>query len=231
MSNWRSDLWYRINYSLVYATYTLGFSYRSAGSHHMPQEGPVLILANHESFLDPLAVGLAARRKIHYLARKSLFKGVFGDYLRSVGCVAVDQDGVAKEGLKTSVDLLHSGKALLIFPEGERSLTGQMQPFKPGIWLVLRRAPVTIVPVGIAGAHEAYPRGAKAPSFSPLFWPANGRALSASVGKPILPQEYAKMEREALLETLFQRVKAEVARAEQIKRRPVWKAEGNGQNA
>jgi 1-acyl-sn-glycerol-3-phosphate acyltransferase len=231
MSNWRSDVWYRFNYSLVYATYTLGFSYRSAGSHYMPQEGPVLILANHESFLDPLAVGLAARRKIHYLARKTLFKGVFGDYLRSVGCVAVDQDGVAKEGLKTSVDLLRSGKALLVFPEGERTSTGQMQPFKPGIWLVLRRAPVTIVPVGIAGAYEAYPRGARAPAFAPLFWPANGRGVAASVGKPIPPEEYASMEREALLEMLFRRVEAEVARAEQIKRRPAWKPEVNGQGA
>lgn len=231
MSNWPSDLWYRFNYSLVYASYTLGFSYRSAGSHHMPQEGPVLILANHESFLDPLAVGLAARRKIHYLARKTLFKGVFGDYLRSVGCVAVDQDGVAKEGLKTSVDLLQAGKALLIFPEGERTWSGQMQPFKPGIWLVLRRAAVTIVPVGIAGAFEAYPRGAKAPAFSPLFWPATARGVAASVGKPIPPAEYAKMDREALLAMLFDRVQAEVTRAEQIQRRPAWKAEVNGQGA
>jgi 1-acyl-sn-glycerol-3-phosphate acyltransferase len=231
MSTWRSDFWYRLNYSLVYATYTLGFSYRSAGSHHMPQEGPVLILANHESFLDPLAVGLAVRRKTHYLAKKTLFKGAFGDYLRSVGCVAVDQDGVAKEGLKTSVDLLKSGKALLIFPEGERAWDGKMQPFKPGVWLVLRRAPVTIVPVGVAGAHEAYPRGAKAPKFSPMFWPANGHAVSACVGKPIRPEEYAHLERESLLEMLFERVKSEVARAEQIKRRPSWQSEVHGQGA
>lgn len=224
--SWRSDLWYNFNYSLVYTTYTLAFSYRSVGGEHMPRSGPVLILANHESFLDPLAVGLAVRRKTYYLAKKTLFKGAFGDYLRSVGCVPVDQEGVAKEGLKTSIDVLQSGKALIIFPEGERSLTGQMQPFKPGIALVLRKAPVTIVPVGVAGAFEAYPRTAKAPSFCPLFWPANGHGVAASVGKPIAVAEYAGLGREALFEMLFDRVKAEVARAEKILRRPGWKAAG-----
>ena len=90
---------------------------------------------------------------------------------------------------------------------------------------------MTIVPVGVAGAHEAYPRGAKAAKFSPMFWPANGHAVSACVGKPIRPEEYAHLEREALLDMLFERVQAEVARAEQIKRRPDWKAEVIGPGA
>src|SRR5262245_12817842 len=129
----------------------------------MPATGPVLLIANHESFLDPLAVGLAVRRKVHYMARTTLFKpALFGKYLRSVGCVPVDQEGVAKEGLKTSLELLNAGKPLLIFPEGERSWQGTMQAFKPGILLLIKKAPVPIVPVGIAGAYEAYPRGAKA---------------------------------------------------------------------
>jgi 1-acyl-sn-glycerol-3-phosphate acyltransferase len=160
------------------------------------------------------------RRRTWYLARKTLFKGIFGDYLRSVGCVAVDQDGVAKEGLRTSAELLQAGKALIVFPEGERTWTGEMQDFKPGISLVLKRAPVTIVPVGVAGAYEAFPRVAKVPRFSPLFWPATGAALAASVGKPIPPEVYTKMEREELLKFLFQKVKAEVDQAEKIVRKP-----------
>src|SRR5438105_2458435 len=109
MDSWRSRAWYDLNYCCVWLGYTLGFSYRSTGSHHMPRSGPVLLIANHESFLDPLAVGLAVRRKIHYLARKTLFKSaLFGSYLHSVGSVPVDQEGVAKEGLKTSIDLLRA---------------------------------------------------------------------------------------------------------------------------
>ena len=137
------------------------------------QRGPVLVLANHESYLDPLAVGLAVRRPLSYLAKKSLFTHpTFGAYLRSVRCIPVDQEGVAKEGLKTSIEVLQKDKALLIFPEGSRSIDGNMVPFKPGISLILKRVPVPIVPVGVAGAFEAYPMTAPMPKISPMFWPS-----------------------------------------------------------
>ena len=62
------------------------------------------MIANHESFLDPLAVGLAVRRRIHYLARRTLFTHpTFGNFLRSVGCVPVDQEGFAREGARLTV--------------------------------------------------------------------------------------------------------------------------------
>lgn len=219
-NSWQSELWYNFNFCTVWTAYTLGFSYRSIGSHHMPREGPVLVIANHESFLDPLAVGLATRRRLHYLARKTLFKNpLFGNYLRSVGCVPVDQDGVAKEGLKTSIELLQAGKAMLIFPEGERSWKGQLAPFKPGLLLIMRKARVPVVPVGIAGAYEAYPRGAAVPKFSPLLWTGTGRAIAASVGKPIAPERLDGLSREQTLDMLFNEVQTQVANAEKVVRK------------
>ncbi len=213
-----SELWYQFNFWIAYLIYTFAWSFKSQGQYHVPQSGPVLVIANHESFLDPIAVGLAVRRRIHYLARKTLFTNpTFGNYLRSVGCVAVDQAGVAKEGLKTSIELLQSGKALLIFPEGERAWDGKMLPFKPGLLLVLRKAPVTILPVGVAGAYEAYPRKAKLPRFAPLFCPPNGCALACSIGKPIPPEKYQHLERDELLDFLFQAVKTEVDKAEKLR--------------
>lgn len=220
MAGWMSDLWYQFNFCTVYTAFTLGFSYRSVGSLNMPKQGPVLVIANHESFLDPLAVGLAVRRQLHYLARKTLFRSpVFGTFLRSVGCVPVDQDGVAKEGLRTSIDLLQAGKTLLIFPEGERTWTGQMQAFKPGLSLILKKVPVPIVPVGVAGAFEAYPRTKLVPRLSPLFWAPSGRDVAASVGKVIQPEAYAKMPREELLEFLFHRVQEQVDHAGRLVRK------------
>lgn len=220
MSDWLADAWYQLNFLSVWTGYTLGFSFRSDGSRNMPRTGPVLVIANHESFLDPPAIGLAVRRKVRYLARKTLFKNkLFGNYLHSVGCVPVDQEGVAKEGLKTSIAVLQAGEPLLMFPEGERTLTGQMLPFKPGILLLMRKAPVPIVPVGIAGAYEAYPRRAAVPKLSPLFWTATGYAVAASVGKPIPPERFRGMEREEILQTLFDVVKAQVDRAERLVRK------------
>ncbi len=220
MESWRSFLWYEFNYWMAYTLYTLGFSYRSHGSHRVPRRGPVLFLANHESFLDPLAVGLAVRRHLHYLARKPLFNPPwFGNYLRSVGCVPVDQEGIAKEAIRTCIDLLGKNQALLVFPEGERTLDGKMLAFKPGILLLMKKIPVPIVPIGIAGAYEAFPRTKKVPRFSPLWWSANGAAVAASVGKPIPPEHFAKMSREEILEDLFQAVATQVKEAEKILRK------------
>jgi 1-acyl-sn-glycerol-3-phosphate acyltransferase len=221
MPDWLSYAWYEACYYVGWSAFTLGWSARTDGWDNMPRAGPVLVVANHESFLDPLLVGMAVRRHLHFLARKTLFRNrPFAAFLRSTGCVPVDQLGVAKEGLKTSLDLLGSGKALLIFPEGERTPTGHMQPLKPGILLLIRRAAVPILPVGIAGAYESYPRTRLLPRLSPLFWPPTGAAVAVAVGKPIPPARYAEMQREEVLEDLSREIRALVGRAERLRRKP-----------
>ncbi len=227
MPAWLAYLWYELWYGVSWATFTLGFSLRCAGSHHVPPQGAALIIANHQSFMDPLLVGLAARRHLTYLARKTLFKNrLFGAYLRSVNCVPVDQEGVAKEGLKTAVEKLQAGGAVLIFPEGERTWKGPMQPLKPGIHLLIKRAPAPIIPVGIAGAYEAYPRTAKFPFLSPLFLPANKKGpVAVSIGRPLDPKALLHLPREQLLTELFNAIRAEQIKAEQLRRKPFQSAE------
>jgi 1-acyl-sn-glycerol-3-phosphate acyltransferase len=221
MDSWREWLWHRLNFYAFWTAATLGFSFRSEGSRNMPRTGPVLLLGNHESFLDPPLIGLAARRRLYYLARKTLFRPpAFAAYIRSLGAIPVDQEGVAKEGLRLSIDLLRAGKALVIFPEGERTPHGEMLPFKPGIHLVLRKVPVPIVPVGVAGAFEAMPRTASFPRLSPFFLPSTGASIAVSVGKPIAPEHYQSMARDELLDFLFQQVHAQVHRAEKLTRGP-----------
>jgi len=119
MADRLSFLWYEFNYAVTWAALTLAFSLRIEGGRNIPAHGPVLLIANHESFIDPLAIGLASRRHLHFLARKTLFRNrTFGNYLRSVNVVPVDQEGVAKEGLKTVLEHLQAGQAVLVFPEG-----------------------------------------------------------------------------------------------------------------
>jgi 1-acyl-sn-glycerol-3-phosphate acyltransferase len=221
MPDWLSRLWYDANYSAMMAIATLGWSLRFEGSRHVPRRGPVLLLANHQSFLDPPAVGLPiSHRRVWFLARRTLFKGVFGDYLRSLNAVPVDQEGIAKEGLQIVLDLLGRGQAVIIFPEGERSEKGPMQPLKPGITLLLKKSDAPVVPIGIAGAFEAFPRHARLPRFAPFFLPASDAAIGVAVGPVIDPGRYKGKPREEVLAVLYGEIEAQYRRAECLRRKP-----------
>jgi 1-acyl-sn-glycerol-3-phosphate acyltransferase len=219
MRSWLRALWYEFCRGNIMAGLTLGFSFRWEGGRNIPRRGPALLIANHESFLDPIAVGLTTTRQLCYLARKTLFTPSFGWFLRSVNCVPVDQDGVAKEGLKTILDLLHQGRAVLVFPEGERTPNGKILPLKPGIQLLIKRAQAPIIPIGIAGAHHAYPRDKVLPTLSPLFMPANKGAFAVSVGRPLDARHYLDLPREKMLAELGQAIQAMKDRAERLRRK------------
>jgi 1-acyl-sn-glycerol-3-phosphate acyltransferase len=219
MANWLKTLWYEICRGHIMAGLTLGFSLRWEGGRHIPQRGPALLIANHESFIDPIAVGLTTTRQLCYLARKTLFTPSFGWFLRSVNCVPVDQEGVAKEGLKTILDLLGKGRAVLVFPEGERTPNGEMQPLKPGIQLLIKRAQAPLIPVGIAGAFHAYPRGRLLPTPAPLFFPASKGTIAVSVGKPLDARHYLDLTREQMLIELRLAIQERKDQAERLRRK------------
>jgi 1-acyl-sn-glycerol-3-phosphate acyltransferase len=220
MPDWLRNLWYDCHYCNTMAIATLAFSCRFEGGRNVPRKGPALLIANHQSFIDPVLIGLAAGRRLHYLARKTLFKNpIFGAFLRSVNCVPVDQVGVAKEGLKTTIEQLKEGHAVLVYPEGERTWTGQIQPLKPGVVLLIKRARAPIIPVGVAGAFDAYPRTAKLPTFSPLFMPATKGAVAVSVGKPIPAERFLDMPREQVLDELHHELTIVHERAEHLRRK------------
>jgi 1-acyl-sn-glycerol-3-phosphate acyltransferase len=220
MPDWLARTWYGANYCAVMALYTLGFSLRFEGSRNVPRQGPVLLVANHQSYLDPVAIGLAVtHRQLAFLARKTLFANRYlGTFLRSVGVYEIDQDGIAKEGLQTVLNLLDQGRCVLVFPEGERTHTGQMQPFKPGVSLLLRKSRAVVVPVGIAGAFQAYPRSAALPVLSPLFPPTRHSGVAVSIGKAYAPEEFAAMGRDEMLAVLEHDLATVQRRAERLRR-------------
>src|SRR5215468_8422770 len=93
-----SYAWYEATYWLSALVMTTGFSLRTVGRRNVPRRGPALLLANHQSFLDPVLAGLAARRHLCFLARKTLFRNrAFGGIIRSLHAVPIDQEGVGKE--------------------------------------------------------------------------------------------------------------------------------------
>jgi 1-acyl-sn-glycerol-3-phosphate acyltransferase len=220
MHDWPHWLWYELFYWASRVFFTFAFSLREEGRRNVPPKGPVLLIANHQSFVDPLLVGLAARRHLCQLARKTLYKHrLFGAFLHTVNTVPVDQHGFAKEGLQRILERLQEGEAVVVYPEGERTWTGAVQPLKPGIHLLIKRAGVPIVPVGIAGAYEALPRTRKWPILSPLLLPATGTGLAVVVGKPILPERFLDVPREFVLQELFEELKVVQQRAERIRRK------------
>jgi len=215
-----ASAYYEAMYALSAVPMALGFSMRVGGGRHVPASGPALLIANHQSFFDPLLVGLGAGRPLCYLARKTLYRNpVFAWLIRSLNAVPIDQAGIGKEGLKTTLELLHSGRAVLVFPEGERTTDGAMQALKPGVQLLIKRAEAPVVPVGIAGAYDAWPRWRKCPVPAPLFMAPRPGTIAVSYGRPLDSRRLAELPRQDLLERLFTEVHTLVDRAERLRRK------------
>lgn len=213
-------LWHNLFYLSAYATFTLGCSMRIQGQRNMPTAGPALLIANHQSYLDPPLVGVAAKRPLVYLARKTLFRNrFFSGLIRSLNAVPIDQVGVGKEGIRTILEQLQLGKPVLVFPEGERTYTGALQPLKPGIHLLIKRVNAPIVPVGIAGAFDAWPRTRLLPIPAPLCFPAMPGSISISLGKPVDAAKFSGMPRESVLTELGELIRIEHERAERLRRK------------
>ncbi len=212
-------LWYDTLYWVGYTIFTFGFSYRHEGWGNLPRRGPVLILSNHFSMLDPIVTGLALRRHICQLARKNLFdQWLIGPIVRSLPGIPIDRN-LGKEGIQAVLDALAHNRPVVVFPEGERSHTGQVQPLKPGVSLLIKRVNCPIVPVGIAGTFAAWSRFMKWPKFAPLLLPPGPSTIAASVGKPIDPTRYEKMTREEMLSDLHAALVAQHAAAERLRRK------------
>jgi 1-acyl-sn-glycerol-3-phosphate acyltransferase len=148
-------------FRFVYATY---FRWRVFHPERVPLTGPVILASNHLSFLDPPLVGAGVTRGINYMARKTLFRypGV-GALLRSWNAVPVDRDGGSASGLKEILDRLKRGGAIIMFPEGTRSLNGQLQPGRSGIGLAIIKSEAPVIPVRVFGTFEAYGKGVTIP--------------------------------------------------------------------
>jgi 1-acyl-sn-glycerol-3-phosphate acyltransferase len=220
MSGWFGYLWYEACFWTSLITFTLGFSLRVRGRRHVPRSGPVLIIANHQSFLDPVLIGLASPRHLSYLARKSLFRHpAFTRLIRSLNAVPIDQDGVGKEGLQTILKQLQEGRAVIVFPEGERTGDGRLQGLRPGIFLLIKRVQAPIVPLGIAGAHDAWPRSRPFPVPAPLFLPPSKGTLAVSVGPALDARHFADRPRDEVLAELFAVLQLEQERAEELRRK------------
>lgn len=220
MPDWLKALWWDCCWWSCSAGMIFGGSLRVRGTRHMPQTGPALLIANHQSFFDPVLIGIAARRRLSYLARKTLFDNRFFAFLiDTLNAVPIDQDGVGKEGIKTILAQLQQGRAVVVFPEGERTEDGKMLPLKPGISLLIKRVNAPIIPIGIAGAHAAWPRHQLLPLPAPLFMPPWAGTMAVSVGPALDGKRFADLPRDQLLKDLFGELQKVQLDAERLRRK------------
>jgi 1-acyl-sn-glycerol-3-phosphate acyltransferase len=220
MYPWYYRPWYDFYWWLSLTTLTIGSSLRIEGHKYVPSRGPALLIANHQSFLDPIMVGLASSRRLCFLARKTLFDNrLFGWFLRSLNAVPIDQQGFAREGLKTILEQLQAGQAVLVFPEGERTPHGKMLPLRPGIHLLIKKVEMPIIPIGLAGAYDAWPRWQRYPIPAPVFLPPWRGTLAVTVGPPLDSRAFAGMPREEVLNRLYNELLKRNERAERLRRK------------
>ncbi|MFH1131420.1 MAG: lysophospholipid acyltransferase family protein, partial [Pseudomonadota bacterium] len=153
-----------------------------------------IIMANHQSYLDPPLMMAVCKRPIRFLGKHSLFYyPVFGWALWATGHIPINR-GVREKAFKSidrAAEAIAKGKTVLIFPEGTRSRVQGIAPFKKGGFVLAIKSGVPIVPVGIAGTKEILP-----PGWSLL---APG-AVQVVIGDPIEMTGYTLETKEALME-------------------------------
>jgi 1-acyl-sn-glycerol-3-phosphate acyltransferase len=155
----RNWVWF-ICQVILSVCFTVWLRYRARGVERLPTVGGGLLLVNHQSYLDPLLVGLPLKRPVSYLARDSLFRvPVVGWMLRNTYVMPLSRDSGGVAGFRETLRRLEDGFLVGVFPEGTRSPDGKLGTFKPGFAALLRRAHIPIYPVGIAGAHRAMGKG------------------------------------------------------------------------
>ena len=194
-----SRLWYEFLKRVLQLVAILGYRVRHSGLHHIPPEGGVLVVSNHQSHFDPPLVGIGCPRRMNYVARDTLFRfGPFGRLLSSVDAIPIDREGIGLGGIKESLKRLKRGEMVLIFPEGTRSPDGEIHPFRPGFTALAVRSKAALLPVAIEGAFQAWPRWQK--------FPGLGR-IRVHFGEPILPGEFAGRDERDLLAEVERRVR------------------------
>ena len=133
------------------------------GLQNVPKEGAFILASNHLSFFDPPALGCRLPRNLHYFARNSLFTGPLGILISNLNSIPVNRDQLDLKTLKTVLRVLNMGHPLLVFPEGTRSVNGQLSDGQRGVGLLVAKSMVPVLPAKIEGAFEILGKGKLVP--------------------------------------------------------------------
>lgn len=164
-----------------------------------PLKGKAIIAPNHASFFDPPLIGATWPEEVHYLARATLFQGGLGEkIIRNLHAHPVHGTAQDIEAFRLIGRLLDEGGKVVIFPEGERTQTGEIMPIKSGTAMLALRLQCPIIPVYIKGSYDAWSRHKR--------WPSFNSPITCVYGKPIFPQALPNMNKRQQQEHLTQQI-------------------------
>ncbi len=192
------------------------FSLEVIGRENLLPSGGHLLAMNHQSYLDPPVAALVADpRPIHFLARKTLMQWpILGPCFPRLNVIPIDQERPDMSALKSVIRLVKAGESTVVFPEGARTLDGELQPAQPGIGLIIAKTLSPVVPMRVFGAFEAMPRGGTRIRMHPI---------TVKIGPPLFftARDVAEDQGEgrALYQKLSERVMTAIAAIEPPARR------------
>ncbi len=174
------------------------------GEDNVPDEGPIVFVANHQSNFDiPLLLGYVKRPK-GFIAKKETEKlPIVGNWMRYLRCIFMDRTNprAALKAIKEGIDVVKDGYALVIFPEGTRSTDGNLGEFKPGSFKLATKAKAKIIPVTISGSYDIMRKGSK------KIKPAN---VTITISKAISATEYESSDSYLLREEVFKIIESKL---------------------
>jgi 1-acyl-sn-glycerol-3-phosphate acyltransferase len=180
---------------------------RTEGLTDQPHDGPLIIVANHISNLDPPLVGgwlaPALRRRPRFLAKEPLFKGPLGWFLRSQGVIPVRSGGRDVGAYRAAKAALDQGSVIVIFPEGTRSRDGLLHEPLPGVALLASRTGVPVLPAGVSNTDQLLGRGKRLPRL--------GTVVTLRVGRPFTVQPDPSLPRREALAVANDRIMRSIA--------------------
>lgn len=158
---------------------------RVEGRANVPKTGPVIFASNHLSFIDSIAIPVAAPRPVHFLAKSSYFEGsgfsgwISREFFTAIGAIPVQRGAgqAALDALDQQRALLEEGRAVALYPEGTRSLDGRLYKGRTGVAFLALQTGAPVVPVGLIGTDDVMPVGAKLPSIT--------HRISVKFGEPL----------------------------------------------
>lgn len=183
--------------------FTLVYRMRRFRMDRVPGSGAVIVAANHQSHLDPPAIGMMfTARPLHFLAREGLFTNrYFAWLITALNAVPVSEEESDIGAIRAILARLEQGVPVLIFPEGSRTPDGEVHEFKRGIALLLKRAKCPVLPIAIEGAFDAFPRTRAFPRLL-------GGRIAIIAGEPIAHDELLKDGPDAALERLRREIES-----------------------